>query len=358
MAANLVPMAHGNDGGGSIRIPASACGVFGFKPSRGRNPGLAEESPEGITVEHCLSRSVRDSAALLDVTHGAVAGDRWWAPPPSRPFIEETTTDPKPLRIAFSTVDFADTAAHPDCVAAVHDVAKLCEHLGHHVEEARPTIDPDRFDEAFVAVWLSMATSMFLMVLREARKNKWVDRVTRLVGEGNLLVAGTSLFATLPKGPFEQLTRKAAAAGARLSHAQVNLALIELQRASSELGRFMNTYDCFLTPTLSEPPIRTGTLTKLPFDELKHRVLRYAPFTPICNSAGVPGMSVPLHWNGDGLPIGVHFAGRFGDETTLFQLAGQLERERPWAERRPKVRARRVTEPSRPAHSPVKAPLS
>ena len=337
VAANLVPMAHGNDGGGSIRIPASACGVFGFKPSRGRNPGLAEESPEGITVEHCLSRSVRDSAALLDVTHGAVPGDRWWAPPPVRPFAEEATIDPKPLRIAFSTVDFADTAAHPDCVAAVHDVAKLCENLGHQVEEARPNIDPDRFDEAFVAVWLSMATSMFLMVLREARKNKWVDRVTRLIGEGHLLAGGTSLLAKLPNGPFERLTRRAAAEGARLSHSQVNLALIDLQRMSHEFGRFLTTFDCFLTPTLSEPPVRTGTLLDGPFDEIKHRVLRYAPFTPICNSAGNPGMSVPLCWNEEGLPIGVHFAGRFGDEATLFQLAGQLERERPWAGRRPSL---------------------
>ena len=337
VAAGLVPMAHGNDGGGSIRIPASACGVFGLKPSRGRNPGLAEESADGITVEHCISRTVRDSAALLDVTRGPLPGDRWWAPTPKRPYLKEVSTDPERLTIAFSSADFAGRSAHPDCVAAVEDAAKLCEDLGHRVVEASPNIPNDRVNEAFACVWTSMAASMFLLVLREARSNRALDVVVRAVGEGSLLKILTTIFSKTRKGPFERWTRKAAAMGAKLSHAEVLLAMVELQKASSELGRFLSVYDCYLTPTLSKPPVLTGGFTGNSFDDLKHQLLAYAAFTPPCNYSGLPAMSVPLYWSPSGLPIGVHFMGRFGDEATLFRLAGQLERARPWFSRLPEM---------------------
>ena len=338
VAAGFVPVAHGNDGGGSIRIPASACGLFGLKPSRGRNPGLAEESADGITVEHCISRTVRDSAALLDVTRGPLPGDRWWAPIPKKPYLKEATTEPKRLTIAFSSSDFANRRSHPDCVAAVEDAAKLCEDLGHRVVEASPKISNDTVNEAFAHVWTSMATSIFLLVLREARSNRVLDLAARAMGEGNLLTILTSVLSKSPKGPFERWTRKAAAMGAKLSHAEVSLAMIELQKASSEISRFLVEYDCYLTPTLSAPPVRTGEFAAVAsYDELKERLLAYAAFTPVCNYSGLPAMSVPLHWSAAGLPIGVHFIGRFGDESTLFRLAGQLERARPWSSRWPAI---------------------
>ena len=335
VAAGFVPAAHANDGGGSIRIPASACGIFGLKPSRGRNPGLAEESADGITVEHCVSRSVRDSAALLDVTRGPLPGDRWWAPPPKRNYLEDVTKDPKRLTIAFSSSDYAGRAAHPECVAAVEDAAKLCEDLGHRVVEASPNIPIDRVNEAFAHVWTSMATSIFLIVLREARSNRVLDLAVRAVGEGSLLSVLTKIFSKSPIGPFERWTRKAAAMGAKLTHAEVSLAMVELQKASSELGRFLSVHDCYLTPTLSKPPVLTGSFGGNSYDDLKEQLLAYAAFTPPCNYSGVPAMSVPLYWSSDGLPVGVHFMGRFGDESTLFRLAGQLERARPWFSRLP-----------------------
>ncbi len=337
VAAAMVPMAHGNDGGGSIRIPASACGVFGLKPSRGRNPGLAEESADGITVEHCISRTVRDSAALLDVTRGPRPGDRWWAPPPERPYLEEVTRDPERLTIAFSTADLAGRVAHPECVAAVQDAATLCEQLGHRVVEASPSISLERVNEAFMSVWTCMAASFFLLILREARSNRVLDMAVRVMGERNLLALLTTVLSRSPKGPFERWTRKVAAFGAKLTHTEVSLAMVELQKASSEFGRFLSVYDCYLTPTLSLPPVRIGEFTGIADDELQERLLAYAAFTPPCNYSGLPAMSVPLYWNSNDLPIGVHFMGRFGDEATLFRLAGQLERARPWFSRLPKA---------------------
>ncbi len=335
VAAGIVPMAHGNDGGGSIRIPASACGLFGLKPSRGRNPGIETESADGIAVEHCLSRSVRDSAALLDVTRGARGGDRWWAPEPTMTFLEAATTDPKPLRIAFATEDFGGRAAHPDCAAAVTSAAALCESLGHHVEEAAPKINFERFSQAFVDMWSSMATSIGLLLVREARKHRVLGLTKRLMRDETLLTLATRAMGRSKRAPFEAWTREAALRGARDSHAHVSLALVDLARAARKLALFLEDYDVFLTPVLAEPPVKTGSFRSMSFDELKERVLRYAPYTPLCNSSGLPAMSVPLHWNSDDLPIGTHFMTRFGHEELLFQLAGQLERAQPWFDRRP-----------------------
>lgn len=343
VAAGLVPLAHGNDGGGSLRIPASACGVFGFKPSRGRNPGYLYDSPDGVTVEHCLSRSVRDSAALLDATRGPRPGDRFFAPEPTRPYLTEVTTEPGRLRIAYTTADLRGRAAHPDAAAAVEEAARLCAELGHEVEPARPTIDGDRFEEAFVALWASLAAAMPRLLLDEAKRQPWVRRIADTVGDHLLVEVVGRWWTRSLRSPLEPWTRQFAAIGRRVSHAAFQLAAAELQRASYEMARFLESYHGLLTPVLAEPPVPIGAFVGLDRDELRQRLLAYAAYTPIANVSGQPAMSVPLHWNAAGLPVGVQFIGRFADETTLFRLAGQLEQARPWRGRWPPHRRFRVS---------------
>lgn len=335
VAAGMVPMAHGNDGGGSIRIPASACGVFGLKPSRGRNPSYPTDTPDGIVTEHCLSRTVRDSAALLDVTRGPLPGDRWWAPLPDRSYLKEAQEDPGPLRIAFSAESFTGQRPHADCVTAVEDAARLCESLGHHVEEARPDIDGKRFNEIFIDIWASMTASIFVAIMEQAKKKRPIAWARRLFSDRQVLATATRLLVGDLKFPFERWTWQIADIGKDISHASMVAAAAELHKMTAEMNRFLGRYHCLLTPVLAEPPLETGALAGMPIMELKDRVLTYGAYTPICNATGLPAMSVPLHWNGAGLPIGVQFMGRFADESTLFALAGQLERESPWSARRP-----------------------
>ncbi|OGO08335.1 MAG: amidase [Chloroflexi bacterium RBG_13_60_13] len=314
VASGMVPMAHGGDGGGSIRIPASCCGVFGLKPTRGRNPLGPDigEAMGGLVMDHALTRSVRDSAALLDATAGPDVGDPYWAPPPERPFLREVGADPGRLRIALSFEPPAGTPVHPDCVAAVRDAAKLCADLGHHVEEAAPAINAEMITQAFVAVFTAgVAMGVDAMALVSGR--------------------------TLTQDQVEPLTW----AVCQMAHGQnapsYLLAHTVLHRIGRDIARFMVDYDVWLTPTLAEPPLPLGTLESTPDNPLAGlmRSASYIPYTPICNITGQPAMSVPLYWNGDGLPIGAHFMARFGDEATLFRLAAQLEKARPWAERRP-----------------------
>ncbi len=311
VAAGLVPIAQASDGGGSIRIPASCCGVFGLKPSRGRNPDWPEGDLFGLPVRHCVSRSVRDSAALLDATRGPLAGDRWWAPEPKRPYAQEVGADPGRLRIAFTTRDLAGEAVHPECAAAVRATAALCAELGHHVEEAAPTIDRDAFNDAFLLLWSTYAA--------EAVRN-----AARLLGKKP------------PTEAFEPFTWQLVEHARRHDPADLGLAWQLLQGVSFEMARFQTDWDLILTPTLGAPPVKIGGLPQtVPFETMRESLLRYVPFTPVANVTGQPAMSVPLQWNAAGLPIGSHFIARFGDETTLFRLAAQLERARPWARRRP-----------------------
>jgi len=311
VAAGMVPVAHASDGGGSIRIPASACGLFGMKISRGRNPEYPEPSWHGFSVQHCVSRSVRDSAAVLDATSGPVAGDRWWAPAPAGPYLQEVDAPPRRLRIAFTTADSLGRRAHPECVAAVESTARLCDSMGHHVEEAAPQIDGNRLTEAFLFLWgVGVAASM-----KEA---------SRLMGRQ----AGAAV--------FEPITRAFGESAAGREPADVGLAWRPLLHIGYVMAQFHQTYDVLLTPTLARPPVPLGTISQqMPFDALVALLIEYAAYTPTANVTGQPAMSVPLYWTADGLPVGSHFAGRFGEEATLFRLAGQLERARPWAERRP-----------------------
>jgi amidase len=319
VAAGLVPMAHGNDGGGSLRIPASCCGLFGLKPTRARNPLGPDfgDVMSGLVVEHALTRSVRDSAALLDATAGPDVGDPYCAPPPARPFLHEVGADPGRLRIAFTVGALTGTPVHPDCVAAVRDAAALCAGLGHDVVEAAPAVDAESVSQAFTTLFLAGHAAL-------------VDGLARVTGRHPT------------PDQFEPPTWAMLEFGRQIGASTYLLAVHALQRAARDVARFFFDHDVWLTPTLGEPPVPLGTFDPAPENPLQGliRVSAFMPFTPICNATGQPAMSVPLFWSADGLPIGTHFVGRFGDEATLFRLAAQLEQARPWAARRPPVSAR------------------
>ena len=316
VAARLVPMAHANDGGGSIRIPASCCGLFGLKPTRARNPIGPDFGDifSGLVSDHAVTRSVRDSAALLDATAGPDVGDPYWAPAPARPFLQEVGADPGGLRIAFTIKAATSVPVHADCVRAVRDAAALCASLGHEVVEAAPTVNGELVSRSFMVLWSAGVA--------------WtIDGIGLATGR------------TLTREQFEPLTWGLYEMGRQQSASAYLLSLTLLQRVARDIARFFLKYDLWLTPTLGEPPVPLGSFDSPPEDPLRglRRAEAFVPFTPICNATGQPAMSLPLYWNADGLPVGVHFIGRFGDEATLFRLAAQLESARPWAGRHPPV---------------------
>lgn len=319
VASRMVAMAHGNDLGGSLRYPASACGLFGLKPTRARNPLGPEygDAVSGGAVEHALTRSVRDSAALLDATAGPALGDPYWAPPPAGRFIDEVTADPGPLRIAYTALTADGSPGHPDCVAALEDAVALCESLGHEITDARlPEITPEV--GAAIGTGFSAATAWILAY--------WIRRLGREPGPGEI----------------EPLTRAFWEAGRQVTAADYLLAVEDTQAYARRVASFFTHADVWLTPTLSEPPAPLGEIVSTETEPLRAlerggRTVAYSGV--IANITGQPAMSVPLWWNADGVPIGVHFLGRFGDEATLFRLAAQLEQARPWTARTPEVLA-------------------
>jgi amidase len=334
VAAGMVPMAHGGDGGGSIRIPAACCGVFGLKPTRGRNPmgPYVGEGWHGIVVEHALTRSVRDSATLLDATQGPDVGAPYVAPPPERPYRDEVGRDPGRLRIAFTTESLLGSRVHPDCVAAVKHVAALCEKLGHHVEEDAPSLDRRALCKAYLTLIAAETAAM-------------------------IELASETMGGKKPRArEFEPGSWMLAQIGRKFRADELAVAVHRVHAAGRELGAWFDVRDALLTPTLSAPPLLVGALDQKPIEKLALAVLRalpsetllrklldrlavesfeYAAFTPVANLTGQPAMSVPLYWNDQGLPIGCHFFGRFGDEAALLRLASQLEQAQPWAGRRP-----------------------
>jgi amidase len=314
VAAGMVAVAHGNDGGGSIRVPASCCGLVGLKPTRGRNPlgPYIGDAANGLLCDHVVTRSVRDTAAILDATAGPAPGDPYWPRTPDRPFAAEVTTLPKRLRIGLGTQPPTGATTHPDCVAAAEATARLCEELGHEVVEASPNIDGARLYKAFGSVWAG-----FLC---------WAikDYAARMGRE--------------PKEEhFELATWRTFLHGERQSSGDYLLAVQALQQISRDVAGFYDDYDVWLTPTLAQPPMPLGYFDYTRDTSRQHiaRLAEYTCFTLIGNATGQPGISLPLHWNDDGLPIGVQFLGRYGDEATLLQIAAQLERANPWVERRP-----------------------
>jgi amidase len=314
VAAGMTAMAHANDGGGSIRIPASCCGLFGLKPTRGRNP-LGPHYGDifsGFAVEHAVTRSVRDSAALLDATAGPDLGDPYAAPPPARPYAEEVSRPPGFLRVAFTTSTATGVPVHADCVRAVQEAATLCTELGHDVTEAMPALEGDTISQAFLTVWTA-GTAWSI--------DDWARRTKQ---------------APSPER-FEPLTWSLYEMGAGRRAADYLLAIQDLQRVARQTAQFFVQYDVWLSPTLAEPPPPLGSFDPTPDNPRQGllRAVQFVPFTPIFNATGQPAMSVPLLWNQENVPVGVQFAGRFGDEATLFRLAAQLEQARPWAGRWP-----------------------
>jgi amidase len=323
VATGMVPMAHATDAGGSIRIPSSCCGVFGLKPTRGRIP-LGPEYGDvigGVDVTHAITRSVRDSAALMDATSGPMPGDPYWAPPHVRPFLEEVGTDPGRLRIAFTTTAPKGTAptgvtVHADCVSAVREAVRLCTDLGHELEEAAPTVSDEKITFALATLMGACAT--------------WtIDRWSCLLGK------------QASPDQFEPTTWLLYEMGRQYGAAAYLAAIESIQNIAREVSNFFLSYDVLLTPTVSEPPVPLGTFDYTPDNPWQGQLREgeFVPFTTISNLTGQPAMSVPLFWNADGLPVGTQFIGRFGDEATLFRLAAQLEAARPWATRRPPVSA-------------------
>ena len=318
VAAGVVPMAHATDGGGSIRIPASCCGLVGLKPTRARNPmgPDAGEGWGGASCGHAVTRTVRDSAGLLDATSGPDLGDPYWAPPPVRPFLEEVGRHPGRLRIALTTTAFNGQPVDPACADAARAAATLCASLGHAVEEARLEVDSQALAKA-----------------------------TRIVIGANVRAAlearGAALGRQLTDADVERETWSRATDGASFTAWEYARSIAVMHRTGRVVARFFTTYDVLMSPTMCRPPQRLGVLDMSGRDPAAYldAVLACVGFTSLFNSAGNPAISLPLAWSQDGLPLGVQFAGRFGDEATLFRLAAQLEAAQPWADRRPPLDA-------------------
>ena len=318
IAAGIVPIASGSDGGGSIRIPASCCGLFGLKPTRGRNPAGPDrgEGWSGMSVEHVLSRTVRDSAAMMDLTSGPDIGAPYYTPPPERPFIEEVGADVENLRIAFSSVPPSGVPVHPECVQAMEDAVKLVADLGHKVEEASPQVSAD---EIFNAVKIIMSASV----------SSTVEQYSAARGR------------KASPSEFENVTWQIAKMGGAAQASAYVTATQTLHRIGRQVGHFFERYDVLVTPTLPKPPLPIGTLDMMVEDAEAYinQLWSYASLTPLFNVSGGPAMSVPLHWTSDNLPVGVQFVSRYADEALLFRLGAQLEEAKPWVHKRPPVRA-------------------
>ena len=303
LAAGLVPTAHATDGGGSIRIPASCCGLFGLKPSRGRVSTAPFGSLEGLSTAGPLTRSVEDAAHLLDVLAGYEPGDPWWAPPPERPFAKSTAEPPPRLRIAVTSTPPTDVPVDPECVRAVSSAAELLAELGHDVRDETPPWRTDDLFHTFIAVWQ--------------------------VGPA-LHPVDDALMTPLNRGLVESARASTAADYGR--------AVASLQLLARRIVAFWNDFDVVLTPTLALPPVPIGWQDAVdgPIEQLLRNV-EFTPFTAVANLTGLPAMSLPLHWSADGLPIGVHAIGPPAGDALLLQLAAEVEAARPWADRRPPV---------------------
>jgi amidase len=316
IAAGMVPAAHGTDGGGSIRIPAAHCGLFGLKPTRGRNPAGPDvgEGWSGLACGHALTRSVRDSAAFLDATSGPAPGDPYWAPPPARPFLQEVGAKPGRLRIALEKKAITGTPVHPECVKGVEAAATLLEELGHRVEEASPEFDVVHLRWAMgviISANLRNGLDLRFDALKRSQREDDVERITALWAEQGR------------RHPARDYAR----------------ALVIIHGIGRRFGAFFQSYDILLSPTLAEPPWLLGSPDMMSGDlnAYTERLFHMIPFTPQFNVTGGPAASLPLHWTADGLPVGIQLGADFGNEALLFRLAAQLEEAQPWRDKRPNL---------------------
>ncbi len=313
VAAGIVAVAHGNDGGGSIRIPAACCGLVGLKPTRGRISAAPELGDSSLGIDGVLTRTVADTAAILDVLEGYEPGDATWAPPPSEPFAVSAQADPGKLRIATTTLPpVPDAVVDPVCAKAVDDAAGLLRSLGHEVEQVDPPWQADGLRELFGMVFsnhiaLSIAYS------------------------GN--VAGREPTAE----DMEPMSWAIYSMIGKLGAIQGMAAAARLQAFARRLITFLSPFDALLTPALAERPLPIGTLDTSAPEPLSTftRSGLFTPFTPVFNASGQPGISLPLYHGEDGLPLGVQIVGRPAGEAQLLALATQLEAAQPWSERRP-----------------------
>ena len=313
VAARVVPFAHGNDGGGSLRVPASCCGVFGLKPSRGLLPSgpMVGEGWAGMSTHHCITLSVRDSAGLLDATAGMELGAPYAAPMAAQSYAQALQQAPRPLRIAL-VEQVGPWPTSSQSLEAVRQAARLCESLGHRVTPAQlPVVLPAFLDQVFTIIGAS--TRNYLDLLGQLR--------------------GTPV----QPGELEARTRIILRDKGAVSGAQYAAAVEWIHAFGRQMALFMRDHDVILSPTLTREPAPIGELDlqddSLRLDELIERFHSYSPFTALFNASGQPAMSVPLYWSANGLPMGAHFAARFGEDATLLALAAQLEQAQPWRQR-------------------------
>jgi amidase len=317
VAAGIVPMAHANDGGGSIRIPAACCGLVGMKPTRARisQGPFVGEALGGLVNHHVVSRTVRDSAAMLDATAGPMPGDPQTAPAPEGSFLAAAMKPPGSLRIAFRRTDLEGKAIDPEVADAAAATAQALRDLGHEVEEASPEgISEEAIAGSFLVLWSTGAVSEVEMFARLTDK-------------------------AIDWDLFEPTTRAFYEEGQRYSATDYVEAWDTMQSLGRQFGRFFESHDVLLTPTMAAPPVKLGTfdVRRTDIDALYTEMISYIPYTPLFNGTGQPAVSLPLQQSSSGLPIGMMFVGRFGGEEMLYSLAGQLEEALPWKERRPLV---------------------
>lgn len=320
VASGILPVAHGSDGGGSVRIPASSCGLFGFKATRARFPDgpYAGEGWAGMAIDGFLTRSVRDTAVLFDATQGADLGAPYFAPPLAGTFLDATRRDMKKLRIAFATTTLMGGQIHPECRAAVEDAARLLAEMGHQVEEALPVADTQGMMQAWTRI-VACGTAL------------WIESAVAKRGRPSA------------DGEIEGVSRGAIAYARSISGNDYLAAVSKVHAYGREMAAFFETYDVLLTSTLAEPPAKVGRLSPARDDYENYRigpggVFEYSPFTAAFNASGQPAVSLPLHWTADGLPVGVHLAAAFGEDEMLMSLSARIEEARPWFNRRPPVR--------------------
>ena len=316
VASGMVPFAHASDGGGSIRIPASCCGLVGLKPSQGRITMGPVRDESGLSVQHCVSRTVRDTAALLDATHGPGVGDTVIAPLPVRPYVEELGADPGRLRIGILDHHPQDEQVDAEVTRAAQSVGLLLESLGHHVEPAWPKALEDKtFGSKFGTLWsANMGQS----------KRRFEDILGRPLTDDEL----------------EPLNRVQADFAAHFTAVDYGLALAAVaQYRRAVQSWWYDGWDLLLTPTVAEVPIKLGTIVNDPENPMApmQRAGQFVPFTPPFNTSGQPAISLPLEWTAEGLPVGVQLVAAYGREDVLIRIASQLEQAKPWAHRTPDV---------------------